>query len=212
MAGMALPQPPIPQRAEKNALLAPGRDRHNPQIGNARIAEIATAPIRATCRGAGLPQPPIPQRTRRARGARGGLVRTRAKADSRFPSWRRGIDARVRTKPQAVALRGLTCNSAGRVVGRCGRDVSKQKRPRDVSRDLVISGRVDWIRTSDPLTPSQVRYQTAPPPVVRGRTISPFPWRDKYEFGPPLRRRATTEKSGRDATVPGGVGSTGGNV
>ena len=33
------------------------------------------------------------------------------------------------------------------------------------SPDLVISGRVDWIRTSDPLTPSQVRYQTAPPPV-----------------------------------------------
>ena len=27
-----------------------------------------------------------------------------------------------------------------------------------------IPGRVDWIRTSDPLTPSQVRYQTAPPP------------------------------------------------
>ena len=31
--------------------------------------------------------------------------------------------------------------------------------------DLESSGRVDWIRTSDPLTPSQVRYQTAPPPV-----------------------------------------------
>ena len=30
----------------------------------------------------------------------------------------------------------------------------------------VNSGRVDWIRTSDPLTPSQVRYQTAPPPVM----------------------------------------------
>ncbi len=29
---------------------------------------------------------------------------------------------------------------------------------------LESSGRVDWIRTSDPLTPSQVRYQTAPPP------------------------------------------------
>ena len=31
--------------------------------------------------------------------------------------------------------------------------------------DLTCSGRVDWIRTSDPLTPSQVRYQAAPPPV-----------------------------------------------
>lgn len=29
-----------------------------------------------------------------------------------------------------------------------------------------FSGRVDWIRTSDPLTPSQVRYQAAPPPVL----------------------------------------------
>ena len=29
---------------------------------------------------------------------------------------------------------------------------------------MLSSGRVDWIRTSDPLTPSQVRYQTAPPP------------------------------------------------
>ena len=27
--------------------------------------------------------------------------------------------------------------------------------------DLQTSGRDDWIRTSDPLTPSQVRYQTA---------------------------------------------------
>jgi hypothetical protein len=26
--------------------------------------------------------------------------------------------------------------------------------------------RDDWIRTSDPLTPSQVRYQAAPHPVV----------------------------------------------
>ena len=31
---------------------------------------------------------------------------------------------------------------------------------------LEQSGRVDWIRTSDPLTPSQVRYQTAPPPEI----------------------------------------------
>ena len=30
--------------------------------------------------------------------------------------------------------------------------------------DLQTSGRDDWIRTSDPLTPSQVRYQTAPRP------------------------------------------------
>ena len=29
---------------------------------------------------------------------------------------------------------------------------------------LEASGRDDWIRTSDPLTPSQVRYQTAPRP------------------------------------------------
>ena len=30
--------------------------------------------------------------------------------------------------------------------------------------DLQTSGRDDWIRTSDPLTPSQVRYQAAPRP------------------------------------------------
>ena len=29
-------------------------------------------------------------------------------------------------------------------------------------------GRDDWIRTSDPLTPSQVRYQAAPHPDVQG--------------------------------------------
>ena len=29
---------------------------------------------------------------------------------------------------------------------------------------LYFDGRVDRIRTCDPLTPSQVRYQTAPPP------------------------------------------------
>ncbi len=28
-------------------------------------------------------------------------------------------------------------------------------------------GRDDWIRTSDPLTPSQVRYQTAPHPDAK---------------------------------------------
>jgi hypothetical protein len=31
----------------------------------------------------------------------------------------------------------------------------------------VEVGRDDWIRTSDPLTPSQVRYQAAPHPDVR---------------------------------------------
>ena len=30
-------------------------------------------------------------------------------------------------------------------------------------------GRDDWIRTSDPLTPSQVRYQAAPHPVLTVR-------------------------------------------
>ena len=40
---------------------------------------------------------------RRARSARGGLVRTRANSGSRFPSWRRGIGARVRTNRAASA-------------------------------------------------------------------------------------------------------------
>ena len=39
------------------------------------------------------------------------------------------------------------------------------KKGQGICPDLESSGRVDWIRTSDPLTPSQVRYQTAPPPV-----------------------------------------------
>ena len=34
----------------------------------------------------------------------------------------------------------------------------------DFSNDPGLIGRDDWIRTSDPLTPSQVRYQTAPHP------------------------------------------------
>ena len=38
------------------------------------------------------------------------------------------------------------------------------KKGQGICPDLESSGRVDWIRTSDPLTPSQVRYQTAPPP------------------------------------------------
>ena len=40
------------------------------------------------------------------------------------------------------------------------------KKGQGICPDLESSGRVDWIRTSDPLTPSQVRYQTAPPPEV----------------------------------------------
>jgi hypothetical protein len=42
-------------------------------------------------------------------------------------------------------------------------------------------GRDDWIRTSDPLTPSQVRYQTAPHPdakqlAERGTGGDPAAW------------------------------------
>ena len=33
--------------------------------------------------------------------------------------------------------------------------------------EIVKIGRDDWIRTSDPLTPSQVRYQAAPHPEIR---------------------------------------------
>ena len=41
------------------------------------------------------------------------------------------------------------------------------KKGQGICPDLESSGRVDWIRTSDPLTPSQVRYQTAPPPALQ---------------------------------------------
>ena len=41
----------------------------------------------------------------------------------------------------------------------------KRKRPNRQSRlSPMCIGRDDWIRTSDPLTPSQVRYQAAPHP------------------------------------------------
>ena len=36
--------------------------------------------------------------------------------------------------------------------------------PYDLTVSLLKFGRDDWIRTSDPLTPSQVRYQAAPRP------------------------------------------------
>ena len=41
------------------------------------------------------------------------------------------------------------------------------KKVRAYALTCESSGRVDWIRTSDPLTPSQVRYQTAPPPALQ---------------------------------------------
>lgn len=46
---------------------------------------------------------------------------------------------------------------------------SANKKADELCHLLYYSGRVDWIRTSDPLTPSQVRYQTAPPPVTYAR-------------------------------------------
>lgn len=34
-----------------------------------------------------------------------------------------------------------------------------------INKPLIIpKSRVDWIRTSDPLHPMQIRYRTAPPP------------------------------------------------
>ena len=44
---------------------------------------------------------------------------------------------------------------------------SLMQKGQGICPDLEVSGRVDWIRTSDPLTPSQVRYQTAPPPALQ---------------------------------------------
>jgi hypothetical protein len=45
----------------------------------------------------------------------------------------------------------------------------------------AIIGRDDWIRTSDPLTPSQVRYQAALHPV--SRSVRPKP--DTTSIGEP---------------------------
>ena len=50
VAEIDLPQPLISQRAEKNALLAPRRDCHNPHLRNAPTSEIATTPESTTGR------------------------------------------------------------------------------------------------------------------------------------------------------------------
>jgi hypothetical protein len=42
----------------------------------------------------------------------------------------------------------------------------------DIENRPVNIGRDDWIRTSDPLTPSQVRYQAALHPVFGWRAVS----------------------------------------
>lgn len=44
MAAIGLPQPPIPQRGEKNAQLAPAPGCHNPRNDNARGPGIAMTP------------------------------------------------------------------------------------------------------------------------------------------------------------------------
>jgi hypothetical protein len=43
--------------------------------------------------------------------------------------------------------------------------ISPSKKPPPNPPVRSVNGRDDWIRTSDPLTPSQVRYQAAPHPV-----------------------------------------------
>ena len=48
-------------------------------------------------------------------------------------------------------------------------DRKKQKGPDRYRESGPNIGRDDWIRTSDPLTPSQVRYQAAPHPDARAR-------------------------------------------
>ena len=57
---------------------------------------------------------------------------------------------------------------AGRFLAPCClnkiKQLHKTKKVRHKVPDLQTSGRDDWIRTSDPLTPSQVRYQAAPRP------------------------------------------------
>jgi hypothetical protein len=76
-------------------------------------------------------------------------------------------------------------------------------------------GRDDWIRTSDPLTPSQVRYQAAPHPDLARKIILAHgirPWlsgrdyafaRERFPFAA-LRlpeALATTRGFGREASA-----------
>src|SRR5688500_18830346 len=75
-------------------------------------------------------------------------------------------------------------------------------------------GRDDWIRTSDPLTPSQVRYQAAPHPELTAIRLKPDSTyalaRERFFAGLPLRDAFTTTRAfdlprapsrGRDAAA-----------
>ena len=61
--------------------------------------------------------------------------------------------------------------------------IGKLRTPEKVRKLLKINGRDDWIRTSDPLTPSQVRYQAAPHPEICSRRS-----REHISVAPKLRR------------------------
>ena len=69
-------------------------------------------------------------------------------------------------RPGLDALRTTTFSSRARVSLKGLRRVVRARHSKTARRDagpflLANIGRDDWIRTSDPLTPSQVRYQAA---------------------------------------------------
>ena len=57
---------------------------------------------------------------------------------------------------------------------------ARQKVDRAPDRDALVARRGDWIRTSDPLTPSQVRYQAALRPATLLRIFLPDSPRKRY--------------------------------
>ena len=76
-----------------------------------------------------------------------------------------GPACRRTTRRSTPNLNGR-CTSLGCTSGVVPVRAIAQKKSQDKNPGFESPGRVDWIRTSDPLTPSQVRYQTAPPPVM----------------------------------------------
>ena len=115
----------------------------------------------------------------RSRAARGPFHCNKRRRDARRRTPRRHHSAKVLatrpssgarqsgSRPRARTISTLSANLLKTALDGLGRyfySSQKKRGQRIYPLTSCFSGRVDWIRTSDPLTPSQVRYQTAPPP------------------------------------------------
>ena len=126
-------------------------------------------------------RPPQPSNgSSHSRAARGPFHCDKRRRDARRRTPRRHHPAKVLatrpssgarqsgSRPRARTISALSANLLKTALDGLGRyfcSSQKKRGQRIYPLASCFSGRVDWIRTSDPLTPSQVRYQTAPPPV-----------------------------------------------